>query len=391
MRFSNCEAICRVKDPLVWTARKTRLMIAACRELAVFHYRNSRELAAIYRRRGFDPRSIRSEADLKRIPMLGVSAMKRFLLTSLPHERCVLKGTSSGTRGQKTQMWFDQASLERCQSQLSVLWGEEGLRSQEPTNYLMFVYDPTEAKDLGIAFSVTNQQRFAPAARSFYAVRKACGIGSSAGPGRTNAHTAGGRTGAWEFRKADTMRALREYTGAGLPVRILGIPSFIYEFLDEMKEPVRLPPRSWMVTGGGWKAAEDKKVSREYFRELAAKMLGLHLENIRDGYGMAEHAAPYLECRKHRFHVPAYNRVYARDPVTLAVLPSGRPGLLEFITPFNAMMPNLAILSTDMGMLDAQPCPCGCNSPTFTLLGRGGLVKHKGCAIHAGEIVRRSS
>jgi hypothetical protein len=372
MRFPSAEAVCRVKDPQAWTPAKNRLMAAACREMACFHARRSPELGALYRRRGFRPDSIRTEKDLARIPMLGVSAMKSFLLTSLPHRQTVLRLTSSGTRGQKTRIWFDAESLERCQSQLSVLWEQEGLLSHEPTNYLMFVYDPKEAKDLGIAFSDTNQQRFAPAARVFYAVRK-------------------GAAGAWEFRKAETLAALREYASAGLPVRIFGIPSFMYEFLSEMTEPVRLPPDSWMVTGGGWKAAEDKKVSREYFRELASRMLGLPAENIRDGYGMAEHCAPYLECRRHRFHVPVYCRVFARDPVTLQVLPPGRPGLLGLVTPWNAMMPNLAILSTDMGMIAPGRCPCGYNSPTFTLLGRGGLTKHKGCAIHAGEIVRRAS
>ena len=347
-------------------------MVAACREMAAFHARRCPELGAVYRRRGFAPRSIRTGKDLRRIPMLGVGAMKRFLLTSLPHERAVLRLTSSGTRGQKTRIWFDADSLRRCQSQLSVLWEQEGLLSRAPTNYLMFVYDPKEAKDLGIAFSDTNQQRFAPAARVFYAVRK-------------NA------AGAWEFRTAETLRTLREYAAEGKPVRLLGIPTFIYEFLGAMSEPVRLPAGSWMVTGGGWKAAEDKKVSRDSFRGLAARLLGLPLENIRDGYGMAEHCAPYLECRKHRFHVPAYSRVVIRDPETLAALPPGRPGLLELVSPWNAMMPNLAILSTDLGRLDAQRCPCGYNSPTFTLLGRGGLIKHKGCAIHAGEIVRRSA
>jgi hypothetical protein len=74
--------------------------------------------------------------------------------------------------------------------------------------------------------------------------------------------------------------------------------------------------------------------------------------------------------------------------VTLEVLPPGEIGLLEFITPFNAMMPNLAVLSTDLGYLDPTPCPCGRLSPTFTLVGRGGVEKHKGCAIAAGDIVR---
>ena len=80
----------------------------------------------------------------------------------------------------------------------------------------------------------------------------------------------------------------------------------------------------------------------------------------------------------------------ARDPVTLQPLPPGRAGLLELITPYNAMMPNLALLTTDLGMIDKERCPCGAHSPTFTLLGRAGLTKHKGCALHANEIVKRN-
>lgn len=370
MKFPNSELISRIKDPHIWSAGKAELMVSACREMALFHSRRSPELSALYRRRGFDPRSIRSEKDLARIPMLGVSAMKRYLLTSLPHDRASLKLTSSGTRGQKTQIWFDPDSLDRCQAMLSSQWAQEGLVSTEPANYLMFVYDPEEAKDLGIAFSDKNQQRFAPVAKTFYAIRK-------------------DSAGAWEFRKKETLETLRAYSRQGKPVRLFGIPSFVFEILGEMAEPIALPAGSWMVTGGGWKAAEDKKVSRDYFRQKAAALFGLPLERIRDGYGMAEHSAPYLECRSHRFHVPAYNRILARDPVTSQVLPPGEKGLLELISPYNAMMPNLAILSTDWGLIDIQRCPCGYNSPTFTLLGRGGLSKHKGCAITASEIVRR--
>ncbi|MBI4405790.1 MAG: acyl-protein synthetase, partial [Deltaproteobacteria bacterium] len=175
------------------------------------------------------------------------------------------------------------------------------------------------------------------------------------------------------------------------PIRINGIPSFIYEFLIELQQrgPIHLPRGSLVVTGGGWKAAEDKKVSRETFRNKITELLGVPSENIMDLYGLAEHCAPYNDCPHHRFHIPVYNRILVRDPETMQVLPPDKPGLLEFITPFNAMMPNLAILSTDVGMLDSRPCDCGFNAPTFTLIGRGGLVKHKGCAITAGEIVRR--
>lgn len=370
--FPAATQISGIKNPLDWTTEKVDLMVAGCREMAEFHAEHSPDIRYLYRREKFDPSSVKTEADLERIPFVGVSGMKYYLLTSLPQEEAVLKLTSSGTRGQKTQIWFDQASLDRVQSQLDVLWEQEGLVSDTPTNYLNFIYDPDEAKDLGIAFSVKNEQRFTPIKNSFFTVRK-------------------NKDGAWQFDKDRTLKTLREYAAEGLPVRILGIPSFIFELIVALKDeaPITLPPHSYMLTGGGWKAAEDKSVTREQFRKMVTEKLGIPDENMRDGFGMAEHSAPYIECNLHRFHIPVYNRILVRDPVTLKTLPPGETGLLEFITPFNAMMPNLAILSTDLGYLDPQPCGCGRNSPTFTLVGRGGLVKHKGCAITAGEIVKR--
>ena len=370
--FPASEEISRVSNPQDWDAAKSQKMIEACREMAVFHGTYSPDLKHIYQREGFEPLSVEREEDLARIPMVGVSAMKSFLMTTLPQTDAVLRLTSSGTRGQKTQIWFDAASLGRVQGMLDVLWQQEGLVSRESTNYLNFIYDPDQAKDLGISFSVKNEQRFAPVAESYFTVRK-------------NA------AGTWEFQKEATLSQLRKYAVQGHPVRLLGIPSFIFELLQVLKEvgPIWLPPKSYVLTGGGWKAAEDKSVTRARFRELITQYLGIPDKNIRDGFGMAEHSAPYIECNLHRFHVPVYNRVYARDPVTLEVLPAGKTGLLEFMTPFNAMMPNLAILSTDLGYLESEACACGRASPTFTLVGRGGLTKHKGCAISAGEIVRR--
>jgi len=370
--FPASTEISAIANPLDWTAYQRERMVEACREMAVFHAEHSPEVGFLYRKHDFDPASLKNEEDLARLPFVGVTAMKYYLLTSLPEEEAVLKLTSSGTRGQKTQIWFDEASLARVQSMLDGLWEQEGLVSNEPTNYVNFIYDPEQAKDLGIAFSVKNEQRFTPVRESFFTIRK-------------NA------SDAWEFQREETIRRLRGYAKEQSPVRILGVPSFIYELLQalEGEDPIRLPENSYLLTGGGWKAAEDKSVTRPQFRKMVTDRLGIPDENMRDGFGMAEHSAPYIECRHHRFHVPVYNRILVREPETLAVLPPGKTGLLEFITPFNAMMPNLAILSTDLGYLDPEPCGCGWQAPTFTLVGRGGLVKHKGCAITAAEIVKR--
>ncbi len=372
MKLKYADQICNIKNPLDWTADQVDLMVKACREIAEFHYEHSREIRHLYQKASFLPDSIQSEEDLERIPTLGVAAMKSYLILSRPESEAVLKLTSSGTRGQKTQIWLDQASLDRAQNMLDVLWEQEGLTSDRPTHYVNFIYDPEEAKDLGISFSVKNEERFAPVKSSYFTVKK-------------------DKTGQWEFRKEETIRHLETIAKEGYPVRFFGIPSFMFELLDWMKgrAPIKLPKGSMMMTGGGWKAAEDKAVTREAFRRLIQEYFGMEDALLRDGYGMAEHAAPYMECRHHRFHIPAYNRVYARDPVTMRVLPKGEAGLLEFLTPLNTMMPNLAILSTDMGKLDEAPCTCGWNAPTFTLLGRGGISKHKGCALTANEIVKR--
>ncbi len=371
--FPKATAISAIKEPLHWTPEKSKLMVEACREMASFHQEHCKDILFLYKRYNFKPETIREEVDLTRIPCLGVTAMKHFLLTSLPHEKAVLKLTSSGTRGQKTQIWFDQSSLDRCQSMMDGYWEQEQFISEELTNYLVFTYDPDDAKDLGIAFSDKNQLRFAPVSKVHYAIKK-------------------NSTGDWYFDKEAMKQKLHAFAKDNKPVRIFGMPGFIYEFLTSLKEEDRtsLPPKSLVITGGGWKAAEDKKISKEDFRHLTTRFLGIPSENIRDGYGMAEHCAPYFECPKHRFHIAVYNRVIIRDPVSLKVCLPGDPGLLELITPWNAMMPNLAIISTDFGLIDREPCDCGYHSPTFSLIGRAGLTKHKGCAIHAADIVTRN-
>ena len=194
--------------------------------------------------------------------------------------------------------------------------------------------------------------------------------------------------GEW-FDKTNT-QALIAFSHSPYSTRIFGMPSFIYEFAQYMHSKgvkLALPPDSLLLTGGGWKASEDKKVTKEDFRALCSETLGLSETRMRDGYGMAEHCAPYNECRNHRFHIPVYTRVLVRDPLTLNALPPGQTGILELITPFNAR-PNLALLTTDLGVVDANPVLVG--SINVYNCRKTGLSKHKGCALHADEIVKRS-
>jgi phenylacetate-coenzyme A ligase PaaK-like adenylate-forming protein len=373
MSFSAASAISEIENPLDWSPKKDQLMAEACREMAVFHYENCSDVRLLYDKYNFDPNSIRKIEDIDRIPPIGVSAMKYYLLTSMPESKAVLKLTSSGTRGQKTHIWFDQGSLDRVQRMLDVYFEQEKMSSTQLTNYLIFNYDPDQAGDLGIAYTEKNQLRFAPVAEEFYAVKK-------------------DESGQWRFLKEKAFSVLESYSKDSKPIRILGMPAFLYEFVEYCRSVGKrfsAPKGSLMITGGGWKAAEDKKVSRSEFRKACSEIFGIPEDWIRDAYGMAEHSAPYFECRNHKFHIAAFNRLIARDPVTLERVPDDHMGLLELVTPFNAIMPTLAILSTDWVVIHSKPCSCGWKSPTFELLGRAGISKHKGCAIHADDIVKR--
>ena len=373
MSFDAANKICEIENPTVWTEAKNQLFIDACIEMASFHAKNCPEIATLYKQKQFEPESLRTLDDLAKIPTLHVTAMKKWLFTSRPDNEAVLKLTSSGTRGQKTQIWFDAESLHRVQRMMDVLLEEEGLVSKQPTNYLIFNYHPEQAGDLGIAYSEKNFLRFAPQNEVFYSLQK-------------------DSKGEWQFLADQALAVLSEYAKQDLPVRVLGMPSFIFEFVEKIiasGETFQLPPGSVLLTSGGWKAAEDKKVSRKYLRERCNQAFGIPLTEMRDGYGLAEHSAPYWECKHHRLHVPAYNHLIIRDPVTLKPVPDGKTGILELITPFNTMMPTLALLTTDWAKINAEPCPCGANSPTFELLGRAGISKHKGCAMTAEDIINK--
>lgn len=373
--WEDVHKICEIEDPLNWDEKKSQLFLSACRTMAQFHYDHSPQINWLYKKYRFHPDQILTENSLSSIPLLSVTAMKYHLLTSLPHNQTVLRLTSSGTKGQKTQIWFDQKSLDRVQRMMDVYLEQEGFISDIPQNYLVFNYNPDQAGDLGTAFTEKNQLRFAPVHQVHYAISK-------------------NKSNEWFFDKEKVYEVLCKYETEKHPIRIFALPAFLFEFIEylknEKKKTFKFSTSSWILTGGGWKASEDKQITREEFREICFEVFGIPLEKQRDAFGMAEHCAPYFQCRHHQFHIAAFNRILIRDPKTLEVLPKGQMGLMELITPFNAMMPTIALLSTDYGKIHLRNCSCGFQSPTFEIIGRAGIQKHKGCALSASEIVRKT-
>ena len=54
--------------------------------------------------------------------------------------------------------------------------------------------------------------------------------------------------------------------------------------------------------------------------------------------------------------------------------------------PYLSPFPALSLLTTDVGHLESG-CPCGRSAPVIVLEGRGGVTRHKGCALAALDIL----
>ena len=101
---------------------------------------------------------------------------------------------------------------------------------------------------------------------------------------------------------------------------------------------------------------------------------------------MAEHGVPFCSCPEGNYHIPIYSRVLIREPLSLEVLPYGEEGLMNLITPYNLAQPNISVLATDLAVVK-ENCPCGLEGDYVASIRRGGISKHRGCAIAAQELL----
>jgi phenylacetate-coenzyme A ligase PaaK-like adenylate-forming protein len=368
------ERLMASEDVYRLTPEKDATFVAAMRE-AVRHHRAANALFdGLCRRAGFDEDQLTAIAELHRVPHLFVNVLKRHELLSIDRADVVLNLTSSGTTGQKSQIFFDQGSLDRGLFMVDACFGANGLidRDQE-VNYLIFAHDPAHAATRGTSYTDHYMTGFTAKREVYYALQW-----SEA-------------TGDWEFQLEAVNAKLEAYAASGLPLRVIGFPAFLHRVIRHRREQglpdLDFGSRSYVLTGGGWKKNEQEAISRDDFIAEVAAALGIPSENQRDGYGLVEHGVPYLECGAHRFHVPHFARAMARDVATLAPLPDGESGFLNLVTPYLLSMPSISLLTSDLAVV-RHDCPCGRNTATIEIKGRAGTRKNKGCAITAAQLLQ---
>ncbi len=375
MPENDVDALIACQEAFLFSPENDRLFLKAMKSAFSYHFRNCEAFKRLCLYRGFTPQSLQCYEDIFSIPWLFVNVLKERCFVSVPPEKVHLVLTSSGTTGSRSAISLDRRSLRRIRKIVWNIYASFDMASKEErVNYLCFSYDPRVAKDLGSAYSDRLLTGLTVVNKVYYALQY----------DRMKDEFALNRSGCCD--------ALERFSRSGLPMRIVGFPSFLYEVLSlhmkKRRNPFSFGDRSFVIIGGGWKTLGDREVPKDQFRREVSEWLGIPAENIRDLLGMVEHGVPYCECEKGNFHVPIYSRAVVRHPLTLEIQPPGEKGIFQFVTPYHSSYPAVSLLTTDVGKLHER-CVCGRNGPWLELLGRGGVKKHRGCAIAALDILER--
>jgi phenylacetate-coenzyme A ligase PaaK-like adenylate-forming protein len=173
-------------------------------------------------------------------------------------------------------------------------------------------------------------------------------------------------------------------------INIAGPPFWLNRILERMKnEGIALSLQdSQVLTGGGWKAEEDKRSPEESFREKVEEILGIPQHNYHDVYAMSECSSVFLSCEGHYKHIPPviYPMVLDDD-----LKPSGynRTGRFAFIDPLPTSYPGFIITGDRVKILEHCPI-CNREGPVLDVeVTRMPGVEGRGCAAVMAELMQQ--
>lgn len=277
--------------------------------------------------------------------------LKRNTLWTMDPKSLPVRASSSGTSGKRSQVGFCFQDMLRGARLAYGITRFHGILSVRPADYLMLGIRPGRDHPEMIGKTQFLTSFFAPPRRRIYACKD---------------------SGKMDLE--GVMELLKEAGRSQVPVRIIGLPAYVHFLLVYLKKAgfyTRLPKGSMVLLGGGWKQFKDWQESPEALYEELEEVLGIGEKDCREFFGVTEHPGLYCACRKRHFHVPVYSRALIRDVRTLEILGTGRPGLLNLISPLADGMPLVSILTDDLAVLhEGRECGCGIEAPYFELLGR---------------------
>lgn len=349
--------------PYEQSAEADKLYMQALQEELQFHYDHNEAYRQFCNRKGFDPHM--PLTDIAQIPPVAVSVFKElgFSLASVPKEDIRLRLQSSATSGTPSTIVVDKETSRRQAKAMVKVMQEVIGRERKP--FLVMDIDPrSEFKALlGARFAaITGYLNFASKAAYFLKANE---------------------------KKVSyfDVQAMQEYLQtlpAEQPVVVFGFTYILYSqvlmALQASNVKLHLPQGSKIIHIGGWKKLESEKVEKSLFNKQLSEVFGIEPTDVVDIYGFTEQMGlNYPDCPCGCKHTSNYVRVLVRDTQTREVLPAGKEGMLEFISPVPHSYPGNAVLTDDLGYILDESCPCGRGGTRFVVTGRLKKAEIRGC------------
>jgi len=349
--------------PYEKSAEADMLYMQALQEELQFHYDHNEAYRQFCNRKGFDPHM--PLTDIAQIPPVAVSVFKElgFSLASVPKEDIRLRLQSSATSGTPSTIVVDKETSRRQAKAMVKVMQEVIGRERKP--FLVMDTDPrSEFTALpGARFAaITGYLNFASKAAYFL---------------KANEKKV-------SYFDVEAMQEYLQTLPAEQPVVVFGFTYILYsqvlKALQASNVKLHLPKGSKIIHIGGWKKLESEKVEKSLFNKQLSDVFGIEPADVVDIYGFTEQMGlNYPDCPCGCKHTSNYVRVLVRDTQTREVLPAGKEGMLEFISPVPHSYPGNAVLTDDLGYILDEPCPCGRGGTRFVVTGRLKKAEIRGC------------
>jgi len=176
----------------------------------------------------------------------------------------------------------------------------------------------------------------------------------------------------------------------GKRVNIAGPPFWLNRILERMiKEDRKVKlPDSQVLTGGGWKAEEDKRPPEETFREKVENVLGIPQDRFHDVYAMSECSSVFLSCEGHYKHVPPTIIPLVLDE-NLNSIGYDKFGRFAFIDPIPESYPGFIITGDKVKLIEHCPI-CKRKGPVLDIeVSRLPGVEGRGCAAVMADLMEQ--
>lgn len=189
-----------------------------------------------------------------------------------------------------------------------------------------------------------------------------------------------------DMYKVDVDMFLEIYKYAGENNKSIGLifggTAIIYLYLIKplMEKNIKLEYPGYIAHGGGWKKLQDQEVSKEKFNKDLMQVLNCPEGHIVDMYGFTESNSMFIDCEAGYKHVPVWNEVIIRDPVTMKPAKKGETGIVQILDALPYSYAGASLLTDDIGYISPEEyCPCGRKGTAFKILRRALGSEAKGC------------